>query len=80
MAQRVKAAAANIIGTAFEEGGFKVEVQNLAKVFDIFADELVLQVDGVGRDDDAVLVLYRPMNRGQEVRKRFANAGPGFDQ
>src|SRR5206468_6714836 len=46
----------------------------------VLADELLLQVDGVGGADRTLAVLARPQQRGREVPERLAAAGPGLEQ
>ncbi|MCZ7669800.1 MAG: hypothetical protein M5U34_22795 [Chloroflexi bacterium] len=46
----------------------------------IFVDELVLQVDGIGGDDYAPAVLLRPKCGGQQVGDAFARARTRFDE
>ena len=45
----------------------------------IFADELLLQVDGVRGYDDALAVLDGVYRGGEQICERFPNAGAGFD-
>ena len=53
MAQALKAARAEVIGAPFEHGRAQIESESGAQVRDVFVDQLILQVDGVGGDDDA---------------------------
>lgn len=42
-------------------------------------NDLFLEADGVGSDDDAFLVLDSGKEGGDEIGIAFANAGTGFD-
>ena len=46
----------------------------------VFADELLLQVDGVGRDDGALAVGARPRQRRHEVGERLPHPGARLEQ
>ena len=50
-----------------------------AQVGDVLVHQLVLQVDGVGGDDHALVVGGRPEGGRQQVGKGLADAGAGFD-
>lgn len=45
----------------------------------IFLDQLFLEIDGVGGDDDPLLVAQTPEGGGEEVGEGFADAGTGLD-
>ena len=46
----------------------------------ILSYELLLQVDGVGRDDRALAVRCRPTQRRHQVRERFSDAGACLEE
>ena len=46
----------------------------------VLADELLLQIDGVGGDDGALAVLACPAERGREVREGLPHARARFQQ
>ena len=45
----------------------------------VLVEELVLEVDGVGGDHHALVIVQGPVNGGHEVGHRLARAGPGLD-
>ena len=47
---------------------------------EVLADELLLQIDRVGRDDGALTVLPRPHQCRDQVGERFTDAGPRLEQ
>ena len=53
--------------------------ERLDYVRDVLAQELLLEVDGVGGDDDAHVVLQGVQRRGYEIGERLAYSGPRLD-
>ena len=49
--------------------------QGLEEQRDVLRHDLLLQVDGVGGNDDAAVLLQREAERGQEVGQRLPGAG-----
>jgi hypothetical protein len=41
---------------------------------------LFLERNRVRRDDDALVLFHRVFDGGEQVRERFADAGPRFDK
>jgi hypothetical protein len=54
-------------------------LQRLDDVRDVFGQELLLEIDGVGRHDDPDVVLQGVQRRGDQVGERLADAGAGLD-
>ena len=73
------AAQAEVVVAPLDEDGAEVEAAGALEEGEILADQLFLQVDGVGRDDDPLFVLLRPEESGDEVGEALAGAGAGFD-
>jgi hypothetical protein len=46
---------------------------------EVFPDQLLLQVDGVGRDDGALAVHHGPPDRRHEVREALPDPRPGLE-
>ena len=76
--QRVQAVGAKVVGAPFQHGGLQGLAQHFLHQRNVFLNELVLQVFGVGRDDHAGVVLPREGRRRQQVGQRLAGAGAGF--
>ncbi len=47
---------------------------------EILADELLLEIDGVGRHDGPLAVLAGPHERRHQIGERLADAGAGLEQ
>ena len=47
---------------------------------EVLADQLLLEIDRVGRDDRALAVGARPRERGHQVGERLPHAGARFEQ
>lgn len=73
-----EAGGAEVVGAAFEEDGFEVADEFLDDG-DVFVDELLLEVDGVGGDDGFAFRVEGAADGGEEVGEGFADAGGGFD-
>src|SRR5262245_22604140 len=70
-----------IVAPAFEQSEAHLLVgEGPAEKWEIFADELLLEVDRVRRHDRALAVRGRPSERGNEVAKRFADTGARLEQ
>ena len=76
----LQAARAEVIAAPFEHGRAQIDAERVAQVGDIFLDQLVLQVDRIGRNDHARIVLHGQERRRDEVGKGFARACAGLDQ
>jgi hypothetical protein len=75
-----EAALAEVIAAAFDEdGGEFIGVDGLEER-DVLVDELFLEGDGVGGDDDAFFVFDGEVDGGQEIGEGFADAGAGLDE
>ena len=73
-----EAGGAEVVGAAFEEDGFEV-ADELLDDGDVFVDELLLEIDGVGGDDGFAFGVEGAADGGEEVGEGFADAGGGFD-
>ena len=71
---------AGVVGPPLEDGVRRVEsldaLDRLDEPREVALDELVLQREGRGGDDDALVVEHR----GDEVAQRLAGAGAGLDE
>ena len=71
---------AGVVGAALEDGVRRVEAGHVLDRLDqpgeVALDELVLQGEGRGGDDDALVVEHRR----DEVAQRLAGAGAGLDE
>jgi len=67
-----------IILSPFEQGSFEWLIQQLANNRDVFLEQLLLEIDGVGRNDGFTAVLQRKENSRYQVSQGLADAGPGF--
>ena len=76
----LQAPPAEIIRAAFDQYGRELIGINRLKQRDIFLDQLLLEIDGVRRDDDAFFLPHGKIDRRQEIGERFADAGARFDQ
>ena len=47
---------------------------------DVLVDQLLLEIDRVRRDDHALLLLHREVDRREEIGERLADAGARFHQ
>ena len=72
-------ARAKIILPAFHERGLELDRQDFFDDRNVLVQELLLQVDRVGRDDRFLLLLVREQHRRHEIGERLADAGAGFD-
>ncbi len=79
-AQGTQSYRAQVVRAALEHRRPKLAAQHLLQSRDVFPYQLVLQVDGVGRDDDPPPVGGGPKERGDQVGHRLPGAGPGFHQ
>ena len=75
----LQAARTKIILPAFHERGLELDRENFFHDRDVLVQQLFLEVDRVRRDDRLLLFLDREKGRRNEVGKRFAHAGAGFD-
>ena len=71
MAAEIIAAALHVADLQWAEEGFEEG--------DVLEEELLLQVFGAGRDDDALLPLAGQAQGGQKIGEGLASAGAGFD-
>jgi len=78
-AHGVEATRAEIVAAPFEHCRLDIQAGGFDQVGDVFLDQLILQGDGVGGDDDPLFIRERPSNTGDQVCQRFACAGAGLD-
>src|SRR6185312_4182532 len=73
---------AEIVAPALEQSKPHVllRCQRVVQKRQILADELLLQIDSVGRDYSALSVRRGPAECGDQISKRFSNAGSRFQQ
>jgi hypothetical protein len=72
-------AAAEIVAASLDQRGAAGQPGALDQQRQILAEELLLQVDGVRRDDHAALVGQAPQDGGHQIGERFAGPGTGLD-
>src|SRR5689334_20767175 len=78
LARLLQTALAKVVAAALAEHGSEfVRIDGLDQR-DVFLDELFLERDRVSRDDDALLVPHRKIDRWNQVRERFPHAGARF--
>ena len=82
LARLIEAREAHVVPPALEQrerGGVLAAPERAGQDRQVLADELLLQVDRIGRDDGALAVLARPHQRRHQVGERFPHAGAGFE-
>ena len=62
------------------EPDFLFSLERLREKGKILSHELFLEIDGVRRDDRALVVCRRPAQRRHQIRERFSDAGPRLQQ
>ena len=73
-------ALAQVVAPPFDERRPELVREDRLQERDVLAEQLLLQADGVGRDDDAEgLVGLDGLDEGDEVGERLADAGAGLD-
>ena len=72
-------ALAEVVAAPLDEGGRALEAGPLDEEGQVLADQLLLQVDGVRRDDHPLAVGLRPQDRGHQIGERLAGAGARLD-
>ena len=72
-------AQAKVVAAPFDERRAKRHAQVSGEQRKIDANQLLLQVDRVRRDDDALALRTAPVDRRDEIRERLAGARAGFD-
>src|SRR5205085_4798061 len=73
LARLIETREADVVPPSLEQregGGVLAAPERAGQDRQVLADELLLEVDGVGRDDGALAVLARPHEGGHEVRER----------
>ena len=82
LARLFEAREAHVVPPPFEQrerGRVLAAPERAGQDRQVLADELLLQVDRIGRDDGALAVLARPHQRRHQVRERFSHARAGFE-
>jgi len=82
LARLLEAREAHVVPPPFEQrerGGVLPGPERAGEDRQVLADQLLLEVDGVGRDDGALAVRARPHQRRNEIRERFPDAGAGLE-
>jgi len=82
-----EALGAEVVGAADEDGGeeigkrFKLGdgAEEGAADFEVFFEDLFLEGDGVGGDDEGAFGFLREEEAGEQVGEAFADAGAGLD-
>jgi len=74
-----EAPGAEVVLPAFEHRVFESNGQDLGEHGQVFANELLLQVDSVGRDDGLLFLGHGEQDGRDEIRQAFADAGAGLD-
>ncbi len=74
-----QATQAQVVAATLDQFGAEIQAGGALQKGQVLADELFLQVDGVGRDDHPLFVVERPEDRRDQVGETLACAGAGFD-
>jgi hypothetical protein len=78
VAQGVELLPADVVGPALHVADLERAEQGFEEG-DVLEVELLLEVFGAGGDDDALLLLARAADGGEQVGQGLAGAGAGFD-
>ncbi|MFM8683675.1 MAG: hypothetical protein ACKOEG_07845, partial [Chthoniobacterales bacterium] len=65
---------------AKEQGRVELNRKQFRDERDVFIEQLLLKVDGVGRDDRLAPLLFGRKHRGHKVSQRLPGACPGLDR
>src|SRR5688572_21235729 len=76
----LEAAERNVVAAAFDKNSAELFGYDGVEKRNVFLNELFLQIDSVGGDNDALFVLDDALDGRDEVGEGFAHAGAGFDQ
>jgi len=71
---------AEIVAAPFHEDGGEFIGIDCAQQGNIFLDQLFLQRNGVRGNDDPLFHPHGVVDRGQQIRERFSDAGARFDE
>ena len=74
-----ESAEAEIVGAPLDEDGLGFGAEGPRQQRDVLLDELFLEADGVGGDDDPPLFAVSQEHRGNQIGEGLADAGPGLD-
>ena len=80
VAQLLEEPRTHVVAPPLAHRGAELEGQDALEFGDVFLDELVLQVDGVGGDDDATAVEHRPKSGWQQIANALARARARLDE
>lgn len=75
----IQLAQTEIVGTAFCNNGVYFDVEEFGEKRNVAIENLVLQADGMSRDDDRLLRLACVKECGHEIGERLSDAGGGFN-
>ena len=78
-AHGIEATRAEIISAPFEHCRLDVQAGGFDQVRDVFLDQLILEGDGVGGDDNPFFIGERPGDARDQVCQGFTRASAGFD-
>ena len=70
----------DIITPILDQHGFERRGQGTLQKREIFVDELLLQVDGIGRDNYTLFVQHRPEYGWDQIGQTLACSRACFDQ
>ena len=75
----IQLAQTEIVGTAFGNNGVYFDVEKFGEQRNVAIENLILQADGVSRDDDWLLRLACVKECGHEIGERLSDACGGFN-
>jgi hypothetical protein len=75
----IQLAQTQIVGTAFRDNGVYFDVEKFGEKRNIAIENLVLQADGMSRDDDWFVHLTGMKECGHKISERLSDACGGFD-
>ena len=76
----VKPALAEVVRSTLDQDHLEVQAGGPLQEGQVFADQLFLEIDRVGRNDQSFTIGQRPEDRRDQVGEAFAGSGPRFDQ
>ena len=76
----LQAALTEIVGATLDQFNPELQARGPLQKRQVFADQLLLQVDRVGRNHEPFTVGKSPEEGWNQVSKTFAGTGAGFDQ
>ena len=76
----METASAQVVGSSLEHRVAKLDRQDASEERKVFLDQLLLEIDRMGRNDRFFLVANGKQNGGNEIGKALAYAGTRFGE